>query len=80
MTTGSVISLYVEYQTGLANHGDTAHTRDLFFRLAKLIEADPFLDNEGFDAALERLHRAAYPVASTRPPRLTAGEIADIRE
>jgi hypothetical protein len=58
----------------------TLHVAPGRLKLAKLIEVNPFFNNEAFEATLERLHRAAYPVASTRPARLTAGDLADIRE
>ena len=38
--------------------------------LVRHIEANPFLDNEGFERALEQLHVRAFPNAATRPPRL----------
>jgi hypothetical protein len=73
-----LIELYRDWQHALARYGDTHYTADLFFELSKLIEADPFLDNEGFEAALERLHRVAF--TDPLPVRLTLGEIADPRE
>ena len=38
------------------------------------------LDNEGFEAALERLHRAAWPVAARRPARLHTGQLQGVLE
>jgi hypothetical protein len=48
--------------------------------MCKRIEQDPFLDNQGFQGALERLHLKAYPDASARPTRLIGAEIAEPRE
>jgi hypothetical protein len=80
MFSTASIQAYLEWQNALSRYGVTQLATDAFFRLAREIEANQFLDNEGFDRALERLHRAAYPVAATRPPRLTAGEIETILE
>jgi hypothetical protein len=80
MTTGAAIEAYKLWQELLAKHGDTHVATDAFFRLAAEIESDPFLDVRGFEATLERLHRAAFPQASTRPPRLSAGDLVHPRE
>jgi hypothetical protein len=80
MPSGTVIERYLSWQASLARDGCTRHAESLFFQLCREIEADPFLDGQGFQSVLERLHCAAFPQASTRPPRLTAGEIPDIRE
>ena len=80
MFSTALIEAYGDWQTALRDHGCTAHAEGIFFELCSLIEADPFLDVQGFEAVLERLHDLAYPVASTRPPRLYAHELADARE
>ena len=80
MPSGTVIERYLSWQTALARHGCTPFTEGIFFELCREIEHDPFLDGQGFQSVLERLHVQAYPVASTRPPRLTAGDLVDIRE
>ena len=49
-------------------------------KLADQIEADPFLDVDGFERILDRLHVKAFPDAKTRPPRLYAHELEDVRE
>jgi hypothetical protein len=66
------LDLYRDCQHALACYGgDTPVAVDLFYQLAREIEADPFLDVEGFEIGLERLRRAALPDAATRPARLT---------
>ena len=74
------IELYRDWQELLAGYGDTDAATDAFFRLAAEIEADPFFDVQGFEAVLERFHVQAYPIASARPARLTAGDLTDPRE
>jgi hypothetical protein len=79
MKTRSVaIALYRDWQDALSHYGVTHVATDLFFELCRHIEADPFLDAQGFEAALERLHDQAYPVASTRPARLHTGLPQDV--
>jgi hypothetical protein len=73
------IAQYREWQLALRDFGDTPYTADLFHQLAPQLEICPWIEVEEFEAALERLHRAAWPVAARRPPRMT-GEIADILE
>jgi hypothetical protein len=80
MFSTASIQLYRDWQDALRDYGDTQVATDRFFELCKLIEADPFLDAQGFTAVLERLHVQAYPNASTRPARLTAGDLTDPRE
>ena len=80
MPTGTVIAKYCEWQDQLRDHGVTHVATDAFFELCKVIEENPFLDVQSFEAVLERLHVRAYPNASTRPPRLTAGDLPDLRE
>jgi hypothetical protein len=79
-TTGVAIELYRSWQDALARHGVTHVAADIFYELCRHIESDPCLDSEGFQSVLERLHVRAFPQASTRPPRLTAGDIPDPRE
>ena len=76
----TVIELYRDWQSALRDYGCTHVATDAFFELAKLIEADPFLDVQGFTAVLDRLHRQAYPEAKSRPPRLHTGELQSILE
>jgi hypothetical protein len=76
----TAIERYLSWQTALARYGVTRHAESLFFELCREIEADPFLDREGFQSVLERLHCAAYPNPATRPPRLNAGELETILE
>ena len=79
-TTNAAIALYRDWQDALARYGVTDVATDLFWQLCKHIESDPFLDGQGFEAVLEQLHVQAYPQAATRPPRLTAGDLPDLRE
>jgi hypothetical protein len=79
-TTGGVIALYRDWQDALARWGDTHVATDRFFRLAREIEADPFLDTQGFEAVLDRLHVQADPEARSRPPRLHTGPLQSILE
>ncbi len=76
----TAIERYLRWQTALARYGVTRVANDHFFALCKLIESDPYLDREGFETTLERLHCAAYPNPATRPPRLNAGELETILE
>ena len=68
--------------TALRDYGDTDLSTDLLWQLCRHIEPDPFLDGEAFEHELEQLHQAAFPQASSRPPRLTvaAGGFTDLRE
>jgi len=72
--SGDTIELYRRWQQMLARYGDADVTMSAFLKLADRIEHDPFLDQRGFEATLERLHRQAYPIASSRPPRLRQAE------
>ena len=80
MTSDKQIERYLPWQDALARYGVTDYANDLFWQLCRLIEVDPFLDSERFAAVLESLHRAAFPLASTRPARLTGGDLVDPRE
>ena len=51
---------------------------DAYYELCKLV--DPHLNIDGFERTPELLHRAAYPIAAQRPPRLQAEELEVIRE
>jgi hypothetical protein len=79
-TTSDPIEIYREWQRARSLYGDTHYAADLFFELCKRIESDPFLDREGFEAVMERLHRAAWPDAKGRPARLAGGDLIDPRE
>ena len=57
-----------------------AATKINALELVRHIEANPFLDNEGFERALEQLHVRAFPNAATRPPRLHTGQLQSILE
>ena len=78
-----LLSLYVEWQEALARHGDSPYAADLQYALervlARELEVSP-LDPEQLDAVLDELHRAAWPEASSRPPRLVGGDFIDPRE
>ena len=80
MKSVTPVELYRRWQDALARYGVTDVAADLFLELCRHIEQDPCLDVEGFEAVLEQLHVRAFPNASTRPPRLTAGEIVSILE
>jgi hypothetical protein len=69
-----LVEIYLQWQSALARWGCTPATDRIFWRLAREIEHDPFLNTRGFEATLERLHRQAYPIASSRPPRLRQAE------
>jgi hypothetical protein len=78
--SAEIVELYRDWQHMLARYGDGQAAFDVFFKRCNRIEEDPCLDNEGFQAALERLHCKAYPDAATRPTRLIGAEISDPRE
>ena len=67
-------------ETSLARWGDGHIASDLFYQLAKQIEICPFLDVQGFEAVLDQLHVQAFPDATARPTRPTAGDLIDPRE
>jgi hypothetical protein len=75
-----LVETYLRWQQLLARYGATELANDAFLQLADQIERDPFLDSRGFEAVLDRLHVAAFPNASTRPPRLQAEQLETFLE
>ena len=80
MPTIEAVEKYREWQESLRRHGISHYANSLFLDLCREVDRDPFLDVCGFEVALDRIHAAAYPVSSTRPPRLTGELLEDIRE
>ena len=74
------VELYRRWQELLARYGDADVTTDAFSGSLIRSEADPFLDVDGFERILDQLHVKAFPDAKTRPPRLYAHELEDVRE
>ena len=75
----TAIGLWREYQHTLAQHGVSRHAIDLGFRLMHALGVT-LIEPDHIEMAFERLHRAAYPDASTRPARLHSGERESILE
>ena len=78
--SAKLVEIYLQWQCALSRWGCTPVADDLFFKLAREIECNPFLDVRGFTAVLDQLHTQAFPDPRTRPPRLYAHELQDIRE
>ena len=78
--SADAIGRYKVWQELLQRHGDTDVATDAFFALCNVVDEDPNLQIAGFERGLERLHQAAYPIASSGRPRANAHELEDIRE
>ena len=79
MDADKLLTLWRDYQTQLAKHGDVPHTRELFFAVADAVGIS-LLEPERLERRLEELHSAAWPDAARRPARLHTGDLTGILE
>ena len=57
MDADKLLTLWRDYQTQLAKHGDVPHTRELFFAVADAVGIS-LLEPERLERRLEELHSA----------------------
>jgi hypothetical protein len=78
-TDRAAVDLYREWQRALRDFGDTHVADELLRELTRLIGINPWIDNEGFETQLIRLHLAAFPCATTRPPLVARTRSTSLR-